>query len=169
MKGNTGSHESTHRWTRTSLGVLPWAHCFFRPQVGCRQFKSLPGKLAGAQAGRQKHSQQHQLALGLTVEFWKALPFAIYVYLWLQETLHWLFSVNTLSKFKFLTCPDGGPSVNMQDYRWPVFSGNNKDCFPRKILLGFHPLGCRQPSHSTPVCGRNPAPASWSPSSSEAG
>lgn len=73
-------------------------HCFFRPRVGCRQLKSLSGKPAGARFGRWKHSEQHQLAPGLTVEFWRALPFAILcLSLVPRDSFHWLFSVNTLS------------------------------------------------------------------------
>ena len=79
-----------------------------------------------------------------------------------------VFCKYSLCKFKLLTCPDGGPSVNMQQYCWSVFPDNNKDCFPRIMLLEFSLLGRKHPSHNTHVCGRDPAPASWSPSSLEA-
>lgn len=75
-----------------------------------------------------------------------------------------VFCKHSLCKFKLLPCPDGGPSVNMQEYCWPAFPENNKDCFPRKVLLEVSLLGCKHRSHNTHVCGRDPTSASWSPS-----
>lgn len=77
-----------------------------------------------------------------------------------------IFYKHSLCKFKLLPCPDGGPNANMQEYCWPAFPDNNKDCFPRKVLLKVSFLGRKHPLHNTHVCGRDPASASWNPLSS---